>query len=116
MEVTQKAHKKTSYMYRVVGRISSPTDYKKLEEIFQQRKPESNEPLVIDFSGVTFCTSQALGILVSHARKLKDRGVEFCICNPQDEVKETIEIAGISEILNCIACHSQLDNFLDECS
>jgi anti-anti-sigma factor len=114
MDVNKYAHSSTDHFYVLTGRIHSPSDYRKLEDICNARQHGNHDPLVLDFSGITFCTSQALGILVSHARQLKKHDIPLCVYNPQDEVRETIAVSGIAEVLNCVSTPQDLESLLKD--
>ncbi|GAA3751970.1 STAS domain-containing protein [Salinactinospora qingdaonensis] len=55
--------------------------------------------LVLDFSGVDFCDSRCIGVLVSSYRMARDRGIRLAVAAPQRGVLRLFVIAGIDQVL-----------------
>ncbi|WP_460858158.1 STAS domain-containing protein [Nocardiopsis coralliicola] len=55
--------------------------------------------IVIDMSGVGFCDSRCIGVLVSAYRQARDRGIRLVIAAPQGTVQRLFVIAGIDQVL-----------------
>ncbi|MFC7326524.1 STAS domain-containing protein [Marinactinospora rubrisoli] len=55
--------------------------------------------VVIDFSGVRFCDSRCIGVLVASYRQARDRGIGLAVAAPQRTVHRLFTIAGIDQFL-----------------
>ncbi|MUL43964.1 STAS domain-containing protein [Streptomonospora sp. PA3] len=55
--------------------------------------------IVIDLSGVGFCDSRCIGVLVSAYRQARDLGVGLAVAAPQRSVLRLLVIAGIDQVL-----------------
>ncbi len=55
--------------------------------------------VVIDFSGVTFCDSRCIGVLVAGYRQARDLGIGLAVSAPQHTVHRLFVIAGIDQVI-----------------
>ncbi len=53
----------------------------------------------LDLSGVTFCDSSGLGLVMGRMRKCQTMGCNMVIKNPSDAARKILEIAGMDKIL-----------------
>jgi stage II sporulation protein AA (anti-sigma F factor antagonist) len=53
----------------------------------------------LDLSGVSFCDSSGLGLVMGRMRKCQSVGSSMYVCNPSTEAEKILEIAGIDKIL-----------------
>lgn len=56
-------------------------------------------PVHVDFSGVTFCDSTGLRILVAAAKQARKAGRQFLVLNPTRHLLIMAEVLGASELL-----------------
>lgn len=59
----------------------------------------SKAPVVLDFSAVNFISSLGIGMLMSAAKDLMNRGLTLRIENVPPELEKVIRIAGIESLL-----------------
>jgi anti-anti-sigma factor len=56
--------------------------------------------LLIDFTGVDFVTSAGLRAVLLLIKKVKATGGAFALCGVQDSVREVLDIAGFTGMIN----------------
>ncbi|NLF30669.1 MAG: STAS domain-containing protein [Planctomycetes bacterium] len=54
--------------------------------------------IVLDFGGVKFLASQAVGVLITLKRKAEAIGGEVLICNMQDEIRRVFKIMKLHDV------------------
>jgi anti-anti-sigma factor len=59
-----------------------------------------NPNLLIDFAGVDFVTSAGLRAVLLLLKKVKATGGSFALCGVQDSVREVLDIAGFTGMIN----------------
>lgn len=67
-----------------------------LDSIIDESKPTT---FSLDLSGVTFCDSSGLGLVMGRMRKCCSVGSVLCIQNPSSAALRILEIAGMDKIL-----------------
>ncbi|GAA3746077.1 STAS domain-containing protein [Spinactinospora alkalitolerans] len=77
--------------------ITSPELAETLEAILGASDPCRG--VVIDFSGVDFCDSRCIGVLVAAYRQARDRGIGLAVASPQRTVHRLFTIAGIDQVI-----------------
>ncbi|GAA2330205.1 STAS domain-containing protein [Dactylosporangium salmoneum] len=55
--------------------------------------------VVIDLTSLSFIDSSGLGTLVGCWRRAKNTGASLAVANPNDDVRMTLEITGLDQIL-----------------
>jgi len=55
--------------------------------------------VVVDLSGLVFIDSSGLGTLVGSWRRAKNAGVALSVANPTEDIRTTLEITGLDQIL-----------------
>lgn len=60
---------------------------------------EPCQGVVIDFSGVGFCDSRCIGVLIASYRQARDLGIGLIIAAPQRPVQRLFAIAGIDQVM-----------------
>lgn len=68
----------------------------KLDEIIEKEQPVKFR---LDLSGVTFCDSSGLGLVMGRMKKCVQHGGELIITNPSGAAMRILEIAGMDKIL-----------------
>lgn len=77
--------------------ITSPALSNALDRVLVAEKPWRG--VVVDFSGVTFCDSRCIGVLVAAYRKARDLGIGLAVSAPQHTVHRLFVIAGIDQVI-----------------
>ncbi|WP_067969929.1 STAS domain-containing protein [Nocardiopsis trehalosi] len=77
--------------------VTSPDLAAALEGVLGAEEPCRG--VVIDFSGVTFCDSRCIGVLVACYRQARDRGIALVVSSPQRTVYRLFVIAGIDQVI-----------------
>ncbi len=86
-----------SKIIAVTGRIDAVTSddlSKWLEE--EVTPPESN--VVLDCTEVDYVSSAGLRVILQLTKLAKQSGFVFSLCNPQDNLKEVLDISGFSAL------------------
>ncbi len=58
----------------------------------------SNDPVVVDLSGVTFLDASALGVLAAAAMRARQRGGEIVLRDPAPMAVRLLEITGLLQV------------------
>jgi len=66
---------------------------------FMQETTVGALPTVVDISKVTFLSSLGIGMFVSVAKHLESRGVRLVLLNPSEQVRKTLEISYLHELV-----------------
>jgi anti-sigma B factor antagonist len=69
-----------------------------LAAVVEQLEAGATE-VVLDLSGVSFIDSSGLGALVGCWRRVKNAGATLIMANPGEDVRMTLEITGLDQIL-----------------
>ncbi|MBB4929463.1 anti-anti-sigma factor [Lipingzhangella halophila] len=77
--------------------ITSPDLAAALDRVLTPDRPWRG--VVIDFSGVTFCDSRCIGVLVAAYRQARDLGIGLAVSAPQRTVHRLFVIAGIDQVI-----------------
>jgi anti-sigma B factor antagonist len=56
---------------------------------------EHPSSVLVDLSGLSFCGSAGLAVLVQVRRAAADRGVGFAVVNPRPHVRQIIDVTGL---------------------
>lgn len=97
----------TPLQIMLIGKIFREDDFRKLNNIIAQCIKDKNTDIIFDLSRLSFISSQALGVFVKAYRILLESNGRLRLYNPRREVKEVIEISGISRIIP--VCESEED-------
>lgn len=88
---------------RTVAALSGEIDHHNAAEArdMLDRLIESEQPVMfgMDLSGVTFCDSSGLGLVMGRMRKCASVGSELVIVNPSPAAEKILNIAGIDKLL-----------------
>jgi anti-sigma B factor antagonist len=82
----------------VAGDLDLDTAPKLLTEVVEQLEAGMTE-LVIDLTSLAFIDSSGLGTLVGCWRRAQQVGAALVIANPSEDVRMTLEITGLDQIL-----------------
>ena len=87
----------------IIARLSGEIDHHNAAEARAQLDGiiESERPLRfgLDLSGVTFCDSSGLGLVMGRMRKCSDSGSMLVIVNPSPAADKILRIAGMDRII-----------------
>ena len=98
MEIRSEKSGDTAIAY-VMGEIdhhNAKTAREELDGIIEAIQPIR---FGIDLSGVTFCDSSGLGLVMGRMRKCQSVGSSMFVQNPSPAAKKILEIAGMDRIL-----------------
>ena len=93
MEITVKGYKRVTVV-TVTERVDSVT-YSEFESALQAEMEQGKVNIALDLSGVDFISSAGLRVLVNSRKTVKNAGGKIVIAQPSQQVKETLEIAGL---------------------
>ena len=83
----------------VAGRIDTLTA-KKFETAVLASTQAGAVPLVLDLDRLKYISSAGLRVILLAAKKQKQNGAKFALCNLHDEVRDVFEISGFAKMLN----------------
>jgi anti-sigma B factor antagonist len=58
--------------------------------------------VVIDMSGVEFCDSTGMNVLLSCLRRVHERGGELEIASPRPAVRKILQVTGLDSVFNLV--------------
>lgn len=84
-----------------VASISAMSDIERITSQFRQAV-EQHKPkhLIVDFSAVRFFSSQVLGLLVEHWRKLHQNGGKVAICGINPQLTRVFRITNLDKLFS----------------
>jgi anti-sigma B factor antagonist len=83
----------------VSGRVDTSTA-PELEKAINKEIDSGSRKVLLDFSGVTYISSGGLRVLLATAKKLKNPGDKFGLCNLSPEVLKILKLAGFTSIFS----------------
>jgi anti-anti-sigma factor len=83
----------------LTGKMWNPKDLSSLEQKIHVLAEESGKGAVIDLTGISFISSSGLGYLVRLYDIFHQKGKRMVIFNPQDDIKEIIELSAVNSIV-----------------
>ena len=98
METTTANHD-GKMVLSVNGRIDTSTA-PELEKAINREIEGGNRKILLNFSGVTYISSGGLRVLLATAKKLKNPGDKFGLCNLSPEVMKILKLAGFTSIFS----------------
>ncbi len=98
MEIkSKKAGDRTiAYIFGEIDHHNAKTAREKLDGIIEDEQPVT---FGLDLSGVSFCDSSGLGLVMGRMRKCLSVGSTLIIMNPSSAAHRILEIAGMDKIL-----------------
>lgn len=95
MEVQIREEEETLF-YCLSGKICTLSDYKTLYDLFYTVKRKN---IVLDLTETTFISTQGFGTFVSLHETISKTGNTLIVFNPNSLIQTTLELAGISKII-----------------
>lgn len=80
---------------------TAPRLQSELAAVIAQSAPESR--IVVDMSGVEFCDSTGMNVLLSCLRQARERGGELELAAPRPAVKKILQVTGLDSVFTVIA-------------
>lgn len=88
----------------VTGEIdlyTAPRLHSELAGVIGSAAPASR--ITVDMSGVDFCDSTGMNVLLTSLRHATDRGVEFELAAPRPAVKKILQVTGLDAVFTISA-------------
>lgn len=98
MEITKKALTNATVL-AIAGRIDTVTA-PALEQAINQEIEAGHRQILLDFASVAYISSGGLRVLLATAKKLKNPGDRFALCNLSMEVLKILKLAGFTSIFS----------------
>jgi len=98
MEIRYKRGDKNSVAY-IIGEIDHHNAKAARESIDRKICEYGSECFALDLSGVTFCDSSGLGLVMGRMKKCTECGSELIIANPSPAAYKILKIAGMDKLL-----------------
>ncbi|MEU0946845.1 STAS domain-containing protein [Streptomyces canus] len=86
----------------LVARISGDMDYVTepvFDHQFQELIARGDRSIVLDMSGVSFCDSAGLNVLLGARRQAEARGATLALACVPEPVQRTLEMTGVTQLL-----------------
>ncbi|MBR2901314.1 MAG: STAS domain-containing protein [Clostridia bacterium] len=98
MEIRGEKHgeETTAFIFGEIDHHNAKEAREKLDRIIDETQPIS---FSLDLSGVTFCDSSGLGLVMGRMRKCLSVGSILIIKNPSEAAYRILQIAGMDKIL-----------------
>jgi len=91
----------------VTGEIdlyTAPRLHSELAAVIGSAAPESR--VTVDMSGVDFCDSTGMNVLLTSLRQATDRGVGFELAAPRPAVKKILQVTGLDSVFTISPDHA----------
>jgi anti-sigma B factor antagonist len=75
---------------------TAPRLHSELAAVIANSAPESR--IVVDMSGVEFCDSTGMNVLLSCLRQARERGSELELAAPRTAVKKILQVTGLDSV------------------
>jgi anti-sigma B factor antagonist len=75
---------------------TAPRLHSELAAVIANAAPESR--VVVDMSGVEFCDSTGMNVLLSCLRQIRDRGGELELAAPRPAVMKILQVTGLDSV------------------
>jgi anti-sigma B factor antagonist len=98
MEITT-GHNEGKAVLAVSGRIDTTTA-PELEQAINKEIEQGNRKVLLNFASVSYISSGGLRVLLATAKKLKNPGDKFGICNLSPDVLKILKLAGFTSIFS----------------
>lgn len=98
IEIHYKRGDKNSVAY-IVGEVDHHNAKTARESIDKRIAEYGSECFGLDLSGVTFCDSSGLGLVMGRMKKCAECGSELIILNPSPAAYKILKIAGMDKLL-----------------
>lgn len=98
---------------KVDGKIDSNTS-KTFEDKISQLLEKQEKKLLIDFSLVNYISSSGLRVLLSSVKKMKDLNGKIALLQPNDFIKNTIDVSGFASIIPYFIETDKANEYLNE--
>lgn len=95
--------------YCLSGKVCTLSDYKTLYDLFYTVKRKN---VVLDLTETTFISTQGFGTFVSLNDIVSKTGNTLFIFNPNSQIMTTLELAGISKIIQIAFTGDELHKLL----
>ncbi|MFA6225579.1 MAG: STAS domain-containing protein [Methanoregula sp.] len=83
----------------IAGRVDTATA-PALELAINKAIEGGNRKILLNFSGVTYISSGGLRVLLATAKKLKNPGDKYALCNLAAEMLKILKLAGFTSIFS----------------
>lgn len=92
----KRGEETVAYVCGEIDHHNAKTARERLDRIIDSEQPVT---FGLDLSGVTFCDSSGLGLVMGRMRKCLSVGSSMVVKNPSDAAYRILEIAGMDKIL-----------------
>ena len=79
---------------------TAPRLQSELAEVIANAAPASR--IVVDMSGVDFCDSTGMNVLLSCLRRARERGGELEIAAPRPAVRKILQVTGLDSVFTLV--------------
>lgn len=80
---------------------TAPRLHSELAAVISRAAPDSR--VTVDLSGVDFCDSTGMNVLLTSLRQANDRGIGFELATPRPAVKKILQVTGLDSVFTISA-------------
>ena len=70
----------------------------RLQAEFTRLLENGPDRIVIDMSGVEFCDSTGMNVLLSALKRMRERGGSMFLCAPRPAVRKILQVTGLDSV------------------
>ena len=79
---------------------TAPRLHSELSAVIDSVAPEAR--VIVDMSGVEFCDSTGMNVLLSCLRRVRERGGELEIASPKPAVRKILQVTGLDSVFTLV--------------
>jgi anti-sigma B factor antagonist len=79
---------------------TAPRLHSELSAVIDSAAPATR--VVVDMSGVEFCDSTGMNVLLSCLRRVRERGGELEIASPKPAVRKILQVTGLDSVFTLV--------------
>lgn len=87
---------------KICGEIDHHSAKSAREEIDDKFKSEGCKNMILDMSGITFCDSSGLGLIMGRYKTVTEEGGELYVQRPSPSVDKMIRLSGMDRLVGII--------------
>ncbi len=96
------------------GKMASSLDNSLFKKFFDENLDKNIKKFLIDFSGVNFINSSALGRIILDVKRINEAGGKLAICELQHDILELFKITHLNKKVNIFSTEEEALAFLEK--
>ncbi len=96
------------------GKMASSLDNSLFKKFFDEHLEKDTKKFLINFSGVNFINSSALGRIILDVKRINEANGKLAICELQHDILELFKITHLNKKVNIFSSEDEATAFLEE--